>query len=198
MKKNPNFIYNDKESEVFMKLIINSTPVALWLDIIHDAEAACAMVLKEDLESYLVFLLVRYTNKPEVVKQVIATEFLQGLNFSANKRELALQEVGDKCLIISGLFPTMATKRMVKIGYFVNIGQAAYDKISKSKKDIYSSLAREFVPLMDILQSVRQYSKEYPDLLPLQAYDLWNQTGSQRALSVLKQCTNGVPVNSKK
>jgi hypothetical protein len=32
--------------------------------------------------------------------------------------------------------------------------------------------------------------------LPIEAYDLWNEGGSQRALHVLKQYTNAVPVNS--
>lgn len=179
-----------------MKLLVNSTPIALWHDIIHDAESSCAVVLQEELESYLVFLLVRYTNKPDVVKQIIATEFLESLKLTPCKKELALQEVGDKCLLFSGLFPNIAEKRFVKIGYFVNLGQAAYGTISKTNNDVYSSLSKQFVPLMDILQSIRRYSKNAPDLLPIQAYDLWNETGSQRALSVLKQYTKAIPIRS--
>lgn len=177
-----------------MKLLLNSTPTALWHDIIHDAETACALVLHEELESYLVFLLVRYTNKPEVVRQIIATEFLHGLNLSKNNKEIALQEVGDKCLLFSGLFPNMTAKRQVKIGYFVNLGQAAYGVISKKKNDVYSSLAQQFIPLMDVLQTIRRHSSDYPDLLPLQAYELWNETGSQRALSILKQYSSATPI----
>lgn len=177
-----------------MKLLLNSTPTALWHDVIHDAEAACAIGLHEDVESYLVFLLVRYTNKPEVVKQIIATEFLQGMNLSSRHREAALQEVGDKCLLFSGLFPNMSVKRHVKIGYFVNLGQAAYGVISKKNNDIYSTLAQQFIPLMDILQTIRRYSVEHPDLLPMQAYELWNETGSQRAFSILKQYSSATPI----
>lgn len=176
-----------------MSLLVKSTSVALWHDIIHDAESSCAIVLQEDLESYLVFLLVRYTNKPELAKQIIATEFLESLKLVRTHKHLALQDVGDKCLLFSGLFPKLAEKRFVKIGYFVNLGQAAYGIISREKNDVYSSLSKQFVSMMDILQSIRQYSKHCPDLLPLEAYDLWNETGSQRALSVLKQYTKAVP-----
>lgn len=179
-----------------MKILLNSTPIALWYDIIHDAESSCAVMLQEELESYLVFLLIRYTNKPEIVKQIIATEFLKSVKLEHNHRDVALQEVGDKCLLFSGLFPNMAAKRFVKIGYFVNIGQAAYETISKKQNDVYSLLSKKFVDLMDILQSVRGYSEQHPDLLPLQAYELWNETGSQRALSVLKQYTKGTPVRN--
>lgn len=177
-----------------MKLLLNSTPLALWYDIIHDAETKCSIPLHEDLESYLVFLLIRYIDKPELMKEVIATQFLQSLKLPKAERELALQEIGDKCLLVSGLFPSLATKRLVKISYFVNLGKTAYDGISKKQNDLYYSLAKRFVSLMDILQSIRLYSEKYPDLLPLEAYDLWNQTGSKRALSVLKEYTQGTPL----
>lgn len=177
-----------------MKILINSNPIALWHDIIHDAEATCSIPLNHELEAYLVFLMVRYTNKPEVAKAIIANEFLQNVAASFNQKQLKMQEVGDKCLIFSGLFPKLADKRHVKISYYVNLGQTAYSTISQDKNDLYDSLAHQFVSLMDILQSIRQYTKEMPDLLPLQAYELWNETGSQRALNVLKQFTSGTPI----
>ena len=176
-----------------MKLLLGSSSVALWHDIIHEAEAACTITLKEELESYLVFLLMRYINKPEIVKQIIANEFLEGLNYAPHQRHLAMQEVGDKCLIFSGLFPQLAEKRLVKISYFINIGQSAYDTISRTSNDLYGLLASEFVSLMDILQSIRSYTSE---LLPLEAYELWNEVGSKRALKALQSHTAGVPVMS--
>lgn len=177
-----------------MTLLTNSTPVALWHDIIHEAEAACSMTLREELEAYLVFLMMRYTTKPEIANRIVATDILQGLKLSRNERESALQEVGDTCLIFSGFFPKLAEKRLIKLSYFVNIGQTAYDIISKKRSDIYHSLAHQFVGLMDVLQSIRLYSHAHPDLLPIQAYELWNDTGSQRALSVLKQYTDCTPI----
>ena len=48
-----------------MQLLQNSTVTALWHDIIHEAEEQCDIQLKEDVESYLVYLLIRYTEKPQ-------------------------------------------------------------------------------------------------------------------------------------
>ena len=181
-----------------MTILTSTTSTALWYGIVHDAEESCAIALKEDIESYLVFLLMRYTNQPELAKQVIATEFLQATKFAAAKQELVMKGVGDKCLLFAGLYPNLAEKRMVKISYFVNVGQAAYTAISRKSNDLYELLSREFVQLMDVLQAIRQYTKHHPDLLPFQAYDLWNETGSQRALSVLRQFTQGIPIAIKK
>lgn len=162
--------------------LLHSTSVQLWHDLVIDAEKICDISLKEEVESYLVFLLIRYTTSPDVVKQIIATDFLQGVQLSPVARELALQTVGDKCLLVSGLFPIIARKRLVKISYFVQLGQASYATISKDHNDIYSLLSNQFVALMDVLQSV----KKNPELLPLEAYELWNETGSKRAYTLLK------------
>lgn len=173
-----------------MNIVTNTTSTALWQEVIHEAEQACSVALKEEIEAYLVFLLMRYINKPEFVKQIIASEFLQSLELSSIQREVALREVGDKCLLFAGLFPSIAKKRLVRQSYFVKLGQAAYIGVSKKNNDLYDHLSNQFVSLMDILQSIRQYTKKCPDLLPLEAYELWNETGSQRALTILKQYTS--------
>ena len=178
-----------------MKLLLpNPNIMALWRGIIHEAESICAISLKEELESYLVFLLTRFTNKPELVKQIMASEFLHSMSLGPHQRAFALQEIGDKCLIFSGLFPKIAEKRHVKIGYFVQMGSSAYSVISKTGNDVYDLLAHQFIPMMDVLQSIRCYSNEFPDLMPLEAYELWNQTGSHRALKILRTYTQATPV----
>ena len=88
-----------------MQILHNSTPTALWHDIIHEAELQCDIHLKEDLESYLVFLLMRYTTNSQIIKKIVATDFLTGMNLRLNERQQVLQEVGDNCLIYTGLFP---------------------------------------------------------------------------------------------
>jgi len=176
-----------------MQLLHNTTPTALWHDIIHDAMRMCDIHLHEDLASYLVFLMVRYTDRPDIAKSILALDFLSGLDANSRERQRALQEVGDKCLIFSGLFPTLAETKLVRASYFVNLGRSSYANIS-TDNDIYEALAEKFVVMMDVLQSIRSYSDEFPDLTPLQAFDLWNDTGSKRALSVLKKHTDGTPI----
>jgi hypothetical protein len=178
-----------------MKVLTHSTPVALWQKIVHEAEAACEITLQHELEAYLVFLLSRYINKPEIAKLAMATELMQALQSSRTSRDIALQGVGDTCLLFSGLFPGMASKRLVKISYFVSLGRGAYCAISKKSNDLYDLLFQEFVSIMDVLQSIRQHTVHHPDLMPLEAYDLWNDAGSKRALKVLKQYSNATPVS---
>jgi hypothetical protein len=179
-----------------MKLLINPNPNGLWRDIIHEAEANCRSKLQVELEAYLVNLLVRYSTQPELASQIMATQFLEGAKLSPSERAVALQHVGDSCLLYSGLFPGIAEKRRVKISYFIDMGRSAYSTISTTSNDLYDLLTKSFVAIMDLLQSLRSYSKHHPDLMPLQAYDLWNESGSQRALRTLRQFSNASPMRT--
>lgn len=165
-----------------MHLLTNVTTPALWQAILKDAESNCSVALQDDLEAYLIALLMRYTNKPEILRQVVAEAFLKALELRSFERNQSLQIVGDQCLIFTGLFPKIAEKRNVKLRYFVGLGQSAYAAISKEANDLYGSLAMQFVVLMDVLQSIRVDL----ELEPLEAYEQWDELGSQRALKFLQ------------
>lgn len=178
----------------FMGLLTSTTSLALWQDVIKHAENRCSVTLEQELEAYLVSLLIRYTNKPEVLKQIVATAFMEALQQRENQRNMSLQYVGDQCLLFAGLFPRIAEKRHVKLSYFIDLGRSSYAAISSKADDLYGSLAIQFVVLMDVLQSIRQY----PDLLPLEAYDQWIEVGSQRALKILGEYTSAIPIKHDK
>jgi hypothetical protein len=176
-----------------MTLLTSQTPIALWHNVIKEAEEQCDIILNEELEAYLISLLMRYIDKPEVAQQIFATAFLEGLQKPQQQRHLSLQNVGDQCLLYAGLFPRHAAKHHVKLTYFVDLGRAAYANISNVTNDLYSALAFQFVVLTDILQSIRQP----PDLLPLEAYEQWSELGSQRALTILQSYTHGIPTRKR-
>lgn len=182
------------EGGVTMTLLTSQTPVVLWYDVVKNAEDRCSITLNEELEAYLISLLIRYTDKPEVAQQIFAKAFLNAIQQGEKQRILALQNVGDQCLLYAGLFPRQAEKRRVRITYFVDLGRAAYSNISNTANDLYWALSLQFVALMDVLQSIRQP----PDLLPLEAYEQWSQLGSKRALSILQSYTRGLPITTLK
>jgi len=177
-----------------MTLLTGHSSFVLWEEVIKFAENRCSIALKEDLETYLVSLLIRYTNKPEVAQQIFAKSFLEAMQLRHNQRTASLQDVGDGCLLFAGLFPQAADKKHVKISYFVDLGRSSYAAISGNANDLYYSLALQFVALMDVLQSIRENSH----MMPLEAYEQWSEVGSQRALQVLQAYTGGMPVRNSK
>lgn len=165
-----------------MSLLVNESPNILWEVVVKEAENRCAVQLDNHLEIYLVSLLSRYTDKPEIAKRLFASAVLKAMEKSERERGVLLQQVGDECLIFSGLFPKAAKSKNVNIGYFVDIGRSAYAHISTTTGDLFGSLAVRFVQLMDVLQSIRPG----PDLLPLEAYEQWEAVRSERAYRMLQ------------
>lgn len=179
-------------------LLLNSTPTAQWLEIVHEAQAAADCQLDEALESYLVYLLMRFTDRPELVDAVLALEYLNSMALAGRERRDRLRDVGDRCLLYSGLFPQRAECRCVRIGYFVDLGRSAYQQLAESLEyrpgELYADLARAFVSLMDVLQMMREIGMGRPCLDALTAARSWSDSNSRYALRVLRQITDAVPV----
>jgi hypothetical protein len=172
-------------------LHLHPTPTAQWHALVSEAESMLSISLEEDLESYLVFLLIRFMTEHNMTSQFMATEWLHILNQFGQKRQHSLQTVGDHCLIFSGLFPGIAKKRHVSIGYYVNIGKSAYYRLSHEKNSdlaaLFLRLHENFVPLMEILHTTRTLNQQANNLLTLEeAEALWHETGSFHAKNTLE------------
>ena len=179
------------------KVIWHNNSTAAWQELVCDAQEISQTQLNEDLESYLVFMLMRFTEEASMHKRPIALDFLETLHCNGELQKNQLREVGDKCLLFSGFFPGLAEKRRVKISYFVDVGQSAYHILAGLSNnvmcDLFVQLSHRFVPLMDVLQSMREMSSETPLLKPLDAMELWQDTNSQHAQETLKEYTQSQP-----
>lgn len=178
-------------------LILEPTTTAQWQRLVQEASAHASRTLAEDLESYLVFLLARCCAQTDVLQRVMALEYLHGLAAQGSVRNERLRDVGDYCLLFTGLFPHLARRRLVRISYFVEIGRSAYLQLSEaahqSAANLYSDLSTAFVMLMDVLQSMRELQGNQ-GLSPLEAMELFQDTQSERALQSLSRCTSAQPV----
>ncbi len=177
------------------KIVTHGTSTSQWQTLVIEASQACAISLSEEIQSYLVFLLMRFSEQPELAKDIMALEFLESLQQSAGKvRSERLQTLGDKCLLLAGLFPGRAERRRVHVSYFVELGQRAYALAAnvngKNTAALLHLLCQKFVALMDILLATRALSGKGIGLTPLEAEALWHDTGSQRALVELRRYTS--------
>jgi hypothetical protein len=179
-------------------LLIHTSATAEWLSLVNEAESAAELHLDEEIQSYLVFLLMRFTERPELAASVLAVEYLQSMQSSGRIGQDQLRNVGDKCLLYSGLFPERAERRRVKISYFVDLGRSAYhqlsDRMEHSAAAMFLNLADAFVSLMDILQTMRALGSPAKQLSPFNAFELWRDTGSQVALRTLRKNTQADPL----
>ncbi|HEB82242.1 MAG TPA: hypothetical protein ENJ11_05215 [Gammaproteobacteria bacterium] len=164
--------------------ILDSSEMAQWHTLVQDAEQDYGCHLDEAMQSYLVFTLMRFARDSRLNAKALALDFLQSQNLPHKLRSEQLRDIGDQCLLVSGLYPQTAQRRQVSISYYVDMGRSAYHHISgftqQGIAELYRQLAESFVLLMDLLQTIRGYSA--PALEPLAALDLWQKTGSRTAL----------------
>ena len=179
------------------RIIVESSSTAQWQKLVHDGEIASEIQLGEELESYLVFLLMRYLEKPELTNRVMALEFLNSMDSSGQVQQEQLRDIGDCCLLFSGFFPKIADKRRVNVSYYVGIGQSAYhhlaDTCQEKMRQLFHEIGHGFVHLMDVLQAIRSLD-EVNLLSPQAAFDLWQETGSNQAYKSLQQTTTAIPI----
>ena len=60
------------------QLILEPTVQAQWQSLVHEAQSACDRHLDETLESYLVFLLMRFADRPSSVSRVTSRSAASG------------------------------------------------------------------------------------------------------------------------
>jgi len=175
-------------------LLLHPTCTALWHALILEAQQSCTTFLDEELESYLIFLLIRFAEKPEIANSVLGLDFLNGAQEMGPNRHNLLRDVGDKCLLFAGLFPGRASKKHLEISYFVKLGKTAYSTLSTihhtTTKDLYCLLCEDFVKMMDVLHATRYVSGNDPILDYFQALNLWRETKSKAAYKRLCKTSN--------
>jgi hypothetical protein len=179
-----------------MTLSLHPTSLGQWQALLNEAQLAAAITLQEELESYLAFMLMRFCQRPEFTQNPIGLEFLLALDDLSTLQDQKLQEVGDTCLLFSGLFPENAYKRRVSMNYYIELGQTAYNLLSnkyhqpknKPSAQLYSSLCGQFVSMRDVLDAMRDTDANRNNDMLLYFY-LWDKFKSTYALKKLQLCS---------
>jgi len=153
-----------------MTTILTDLPqTALWTALVQEAESGAGTRLSEELESYLVFLLIAHTRDVHLHGNAMAFDYLLARAESGTRGKQQLREVGDRCLLLAGLYPEQAERRMVGIDYFLGLGSHAYGELAHALKaavaDLYDNLAHAFARLVRVLMEVRRRTREVAPLL---------------------------------
>ncbi len=143
---------------------IESNKSAGWYDLVVEAQKSAGYHFEESLECYLVLTLDLFTTNEKLASSVIAMDFLNALDESGRVLGSKLRDVGDQCLLLSGLFPECALQKNVSLDYFVGIGRNAYGLIANEElsripdPELFYKLSYHFIGLMDVLHVMRDIS----------------------------------------
>jgi len=132
--------------------------LALWQDLVRDGEQHAGLHLGESVQSYLVFVLMRYLRDGALAAHVLALDWQAASEQTGNCRADALRDVGDRCLLIAGRYPGLATRRRVSADYYASLGCGAYHGVAASARDGYSvlfaELAQTFHAMVQVLAAL--------------------------------------------
>lgn len=130
----------------------------LWQELVHDGERQAGVELGESVQSYLVFVLMRYLRDGALAAHVLALDWLAAAERSGHARADALRDVGDRCLLIAGRYPRLAERRHVSADYFSNLGCGAYHGVAEAARDgyaaLFAELARAFGAMVRVLAAL--------------------------------------------
>ena len=142
------------------RMFLQPTEMAQWDAVISEAQFHSEVNLATDIKAYLTHTLMRFSTQHNLADSIIATEMLSALQQAGRRYQLqALRDVGDRCLIFSGLFPGRAAKRQVGLRYYIDMGQSAYHRVARLEETSFAEIAialrDNFQLLVNLLSSIR-------------------------------------------
>ncbi|SDD67085.1 hypothetical protein [Aquimonas voraii] len=159
------------------EIVTAGSATALWHDLVREGEQRCGAQLDENSESWLVFTLMRHLGSTGLAEPAMGLVYLEALRTAGSaQRSLALQEVGERCLLIAGLYPELAQRRRVSQRYYIELGQGAFRQLAEEARraaaELYAGIAEQFARLVRVLVELRALSGEWRGLDPLERHAL--------------------------
>lgn len=143
-----------------MKIILQSSTIAQWYSLVKETQAQTGLYFDDHVENYLILTLDHFVTDELIIDAPLAVEFLDSVNFGLAYTHQKLRKVGDRCLILAGLFPQHAEKANVSEQYFIDIGQQAYLMLAdrariKTDPNLFYKLSFQFADLKTVLNAMR-------------------------------------------
>jgi hypothetical protein len=190
-------------------LIVN--PVEYFRSEVTRASSTLKVALGDDLEFYVVNLLVEFID-PSKISEAIGEQtvldtplvaMLQKASEVARPEQKAkiFKSLGDTSLYVAGFFQDFFNRKTFDISYYITMGSSAYDNVSTlmdRRGAIYSELSGNFSKLVDVMAEVASVSTKESNQNILAIYDRWTKYQSTRLRRILENAgIDPIPVNTK-
>jgi predicted HTH domain antitoxin len=76
------------------KLILHPTDMSQWHALVNEAQSSVKLALDEEMESYLVFLLMRFAQSTKLIESVLALDLLESMHILGNRQIDLLRDYG--------------------------------------------------------------------------------------------------------
>jgi len=132
---------------------MNDAYTSALFDVVKETSITHGYDLPEPIEAYVVMLLASYVDKTDFLPETFAESFL------TIKTTTEAKELGDTCLFVAGVFPTMGTRKGLSRRYYQDIGSTSYEMASDMNSDLFPVLSRHFNFLSSFIEVTVNTSK---------------------------------------
>ena len=146
------------QNKIITKLNTNEN----WYLLLQRAKLNSGYNLHEELEHYLVMTLNNLNPESHDFNANVGIDFMRAITDQSSNYQ-KLRQVGDRCLLINGLFREISIRRNVNLSYYSGIGRQAYQAIAADNtsvnsqyinKRLFEDLSEHFVGLSDLIHTM--------------------------------------------
>jgi hypothetical protein len=126
----------------------------VFYDVVKETQSKTGHELPHHIEAYIVMLLSEFVDRTDFPPDETFSEMFLSLNNTRKAKEL-----GDTCLFVSGVFPTLKARHGINRRYYQDIGSTSYEMASDMNVELFPILARHFVFLSNFIEITVNSSK---------------------------------------
>ena len=139
---------------------MNDAYTSALFDVVKETSATRGYDLPEPIEVYVVMLLANFVDKPDFLPDTFAQAYLTIKTTSQAK------DLGDTCLFVAGVFPSIGERKGLGRRYYQDIGSSSYEIVAGEKHpELFNTLATHFNFLSDFIEVAVNTSKHLPNNL---------------------------------
>lgn len=183
------------------RILVGKSAQEFFRELVSDALAHRSLRVQEVTEFYLVNLLAQYlqrdrlfvrTEGGETWTEPLALILKRALEGSREDRYRHLRRLGDTSLFVSGFFGDSLARSLVDVGYYIAMGERAYDALSETQgpsgtHELFGELAERFAQFVDLFAEIAELSELSSNRGLIRLYERFLLTGSERVADRLRE-----------
>ena len=131
--------------------------VDAFRSVVIDTQAETGFELPESIEAYVVMLLAHNLDRPDFLPE---DSFAQAYLKLRRPGDYAAKDLGDACLLVTGVFPLYGIKHGLDRSYYQDIGISSYEIVSETLNgELFSQLSTHFVFISDFISEATRAAK---------------------------------------
>ena len=141
-------------------------------------------------EYYLVQVLVRFAHleagkKNPSLQEPLAFKLKRGLELQGTRAWLAMRELGEASLLLSGVFSELLNRKLVDVEYCMGMGSGAYQRLAAlsakqaqhgTNRIAFEELAERFSDVVEVLWAFQESTRHRTERDLLRLYESWIRT----------------------